>query len=142
MRVVLDTNVIVSRFLSTKGAPARILDRWEARAFKLVLSEPILAEYHRILGYKSLRIRHHLSAERIETAIAKIRRSGTIVDPTERVRAVRDDPKDDIFLECAVAGEADYIVSGDAHLLSLREYDGIQILSPAMFLDVLKREGR
>lgn len=142
MNVVLDTNVIVSRFISEKGAPGRTLDLWEAGAFTLIVSKAVLAEYQRVMKYGSLRGRLRASAAEIEGQMSGIRKFGLIVQPTERITGISDDPKDDKFLECALAGGADYIVSGDSHLLALREYRGIRILSPAVFLAVLEYEGR
>lgn len=135
--MVLDTNVIVSRFIIEKGPSARIVDRWVAGAFTLLLSEPILAEYHRVLGYQSVRGRHGLNPEQIDRAVARFRESAVVVEASQPLKVIADDPKDDKFLECAVAGSADYVVSGDAHLLALREYLGIRILSPAAFLAML-----
>lgn len=142
MRVVLDTNVIVSRVIFDKGAPARILKLGRAGAFTLLISEPILAEYRRALSYKDVRARHCFSVQDVAREIRSLRESAVTVQATEHVRVVRDDPKDDIFLECALAGGADYIVSGDSHLLALREFRGVRILSPAVFLAVLEYEGR
>ncbi|MBI2908968.1 MAG: putative toxin-antitoxin system toxin component, PIN family [Chloroflexi bacterium] len=138
----MDTNVIVSRTLSERGAPAEIVRLGRAGAFTFLVSEPILAEYQKALSYKGVQARYGYSARDVAREIRKLRKSGEMVQAPEPLRVVPDDPKDDIFLECAAAGEADYIVSGDSHLLALREYRGIRILSPAVFLAFLEREGR
>jgi len=137
MRVVLDTNVIVSRYLSPHGPPARVLERWEREDFELLVSAAILAEYEEVLGYERLRRRHGMNAEWIGQTVGRIRRSATLVVPTETLAVVEEDPDDDKFLECGVAGGAEIIVSGDDHLLKLRTFRGIQILSPTAFLAVL-----
>jgi putative PIN family toxin of toxin-antitoxin system len=137
MRIVVDTNVLISRALSNRGAPARIIEQWVEGAFELVISEDILDEYERVLGYERIQKNAVITAEQIIALLSKIEEAGTLVIPSETLSVVDKDPDDNKFLECAIAGAADYIVSGDAHLLSLGEYQGVRILSPADFLDVL-----
>lgn len=137
MKVVLDTNIVVSRFLSPQGSPARILTLWEEGVFELLVSEGILNEYERALSYDNVRKRHGFTIEEIKQWMHNARKYGHSVASEEVSIYVSKDPDDDKFIECAVAGGADYIVSGDTHLLSLGEYKGIQILSPAAFLLVL-----
>jgi uncharacterized protein len=139
MRAVLDTNVFVSRFLSPRGVPAEIFQHWKAEVFELVVSEPILAEYVQVLGYEKVRSRHRMGEAEIADIISDLRRYAVLVEPKETPRVVKDDPDDDKFLSCAVVGGAEYIVSGDAHLLALRTYQDIQILSPRAFLLVLSQ---
>lgn len=137
MKVVIDTNVLVSRFLSPKGPPAEIFARWESHAFELLVSEPILAEYHRVLQYPHLSERHGMSTAAIVELVAALRQVAILVTPTEQLDVIAADPADNMFLECAVAGDAAYIVSGDAHLLRLGAYQGISILTPSAFLAVV-----
>lgn len=141
MRVVVDTNLVVSRTLVARGIPAQILAAWRAERFELLVSEPILEEYRRVLGYPRLRARHRRSDAQIEEIIEEFREFAVLVEPTRAIAAIADDPDDDKFLECAVAGGADVIVSGDPHLLALGEYEGVPILRPAAFLALLAREG-
>jgi putative PIN family toxin of toxin-antitoxin system len=140
MRVVIDTNVVVSRFLSPDGTPARILSFWENSLFELIVTDPILAGYRRVLAYDRIRSRHGLNQEEIEQTVAGFRNFAVLVEPVEPIVAIVDDPSDDRFLEAAVAGGCDYVVSGDPHLLRLGEYRGIQILTPAAFRAVLEQE--
>src|SRR5436190_771346 len=81
--------------------------------------------------YARVRARHGMSEQQLAEVIAGFRRFATLVAPEVVLQVIRDDPTDDRFLECAVTGGADYIVSGDTHLLRLGEYAGIQILSPS-----------
>ncbi|HKP52315.1 MAG TPA: putative toxin-antitoxin system toxin component, PIN family [Chloroflexia bacterium] len=134
MKVVLDSNIVVSRFIVAKGKSAQIIKLWEDRRFTLLVSEPLLQEYRRVMAYKRVRLRHGLTDKEIEEAINPFSEYATIIKPTVQIEAVRDDPDDDKVLECAIAGEADYIVSGDAHLLNLGEYQTVKILAPAAFL--------
>ena len=117
--------------MSPAGAPARVFDRLDAEAFELLVSEPILAEYARGLSYPHLTSRLRLDAVAIARVISGLRQFAILVEPKESFTVIPDDPTDDKFLECAHAGEAEHVVSGDKHLLRLGEYRGIQILSPA-----------
>jgi uncharacterized protein len=140
MRAVIDTNVVVSRFLSPFGNPALILALWEKALLELVVSNAILAEYERVLAYRSVQARHGLSRDEIATIVADFRNFAIIVEPAELIDAIADDPSDNRFLEAAVAGGCDYIVSGDPHLLRLGQFRGIQIVPPAAFVAVLERQ--
>lgn len=139
MKVVIDTNVLISRALSDKGAPARIIEQWVDGAFELVISEDILAEYERVLGYERIRKHGVVTSAQISSLTFKIREAATFVKPDRALNVVSRDPDDNKFLECALFGGADYIVSGDAHLLSIGKYEGIQIVAPAAFLIILNQ---
>jgi putative PIN family toxin of toxin-antitoxin system len=141
MRAVLDTNVVISRFLSPKGTPALILAFWEQGLFELVVTEAILAEYLRVLAYDRIQSRHGMRQDEIARVVEGFRSFAVLVEPSEKLAVIADDPSDDRFLEAAVAGGCDVIVSGDPHLLRVGEYRGIQILQPAAFLASLDREG-
>ncbi len=134
MRVVLDTNIIVSRYLSPTGPAAQILSLWRAGVFDLLVSEPILEELEEVLLRPILRARHGLTKNHVKRAVANTRRFAVLVHPTEDLAVVADDPDDDMFLECAVAGGADLVVSRDPHLLAIRQFRSVRILSPAAFL--------
>jgi putative PIN family toxin of toxin-antitoxin system len=139
MRVVLDTNVVVSRLLSPHGFPARIFRSWQDEAFEVLLSAAALAEYERVLRYPRLRKRHSLSDEGIAGIVRGFRSAAVVVEPRGLPDVVKDDPSDNVFLAIAAAGRASYVVSGDRHLLSLGEYRGIRIVSPAAFVALLER---
>ena len=140
MKAVLDTNVIVSRYLSPNSIAAHILSAWEQNTFTLVVSEDILAEYGAVLQYDHIRKLHSMNELAIQDVIDDFREVAVVVHPKVNLTVVTEDPKDDIFLECGVEGNVNYIVSGDHHLLALHAYQGIHILPPAHFLEVLKEE--
>jgi len=140
VRAVVDTNVIVSRFLSASGNPALILALWEKGLFELVLSEDILAEYARVLAYEQVRSRHGMTTEETGQVIADFRAFAVMVEPEEAIDVIADDPSDNRFLEAAIAGSCEYIVSGDPHLLRVGEYRGITILTPSAFVALLQRQ--
>jgi putative PIN family toxin of toxin-antitoxin system len=86
------------------------------------------------MGYERLSRRHRLSPAEISSIAADLAEFATLVEPTERLQVVLDDPDDDKLLDAAVAGHADFIISGDHHLLELRTYRGIRVVSPAVFV--------
>jgi uncharacterized protein len=140
MRIVLDTNVIISSFLVSLGSPARIIAGWRAGLFDLVVSPVLLAEYEEVLGYDRIVRRHGMTPEQIGAEVAAIHRFALEVEPQSVPAVIQADPDDDHVLACAVAGRANYIISGDPHLLDVRTYEGIRILSPAAFAALLAEE--
>ena len=140
MRVVLDTNVLVSRFLSPLGNPAAIFQSFQDEVFELILSEPILAEFQEVMRYNRLRRLHGLTDAEIAVAAEDFAEFATMIEPTEPLSVVLDDPEDDKFFEAAVTGQAEVIVSGDHHLLELRTYRGIRVVTPAAFLAILRQD--
>lgn len=137
MRTVLDTNIVVSRYLVTLGNPAQIFAAWRAEFFAVIVSPALLAEYERVLNYERIRRRHGMSGEEITREVAAFAALAELVEPVDVPAVIAADPDDDHVLAAAVAGVADYIVSGDPHLLNVDGYRGIRILSPAAFLAVL-----
>ncbi len=140
MRVVLDTNIVISHTLAPRGPIAVIFRHWITKTFDLVVSDALLEEYKDTLRKPKIRAYHQQSDTTIAAFIRRFRKIAIVVTPTETLTVVHDDPDDNKILECAVAGEADYIVTGDAHLLDIQAYRGIQILSLTLFLSVLERE--
>lgn len=137
MDAVLDTNVVVSAAISAKGPPAEIIRAWRAHSFAWVTSEPLLDELERTL--RSPRLQQYIawSDEELTEFTGLIRQLTRVVAPSARIRVIKADPDDNHVLEAAVEGRADYIVSGDHHLLDLREYGGIAIVTPARFTAII-----
>jgi putative PIN family toxin of toxin-antitoxin system len=140
MIVVLDTNVIVSSLLSSRGAPAEIIRGWEAEAFEVVTSPPLLEELARALTYDQVKRHLKQPQDQIDAFVKRFGLVATLVEPQQAIDVVKDDPDDNRVLECAVEGGASYITTGDTHLLRLGEYQGIMILTPRGFLSVLELE--
>ena len=140
MRLVLDANVIVSALISGKGAPARILRAWENERFDLVVSPPILEEVERVCRYPKIQDRYNLPEESIQQFLGLIAGQAILVNPREEIQIIEIDPPDNRYLECALEGGAEFVVTGDRHILDLGEYRGVTILPPAGFLVVLDLE--
>lgn len=136
----MDTNVIVSGILSRTGAPAELLDAWRERRFLLLSSPAIVAEVRAVLGYPRIRKKYPLSDEEIEQTITLLEHDALLVAGGANVTgSVPADPKDEMFLACALDGQADGIVSGDHHLLDLGICRDIPIMTARQFLDLLKQ---
>jgi putative PIN family toxin of toxin-antitoxin system len=118
-RVVADTNVLVSA-LQFGGKPRQLLDLATDGQVDLAISEAIIAETLRVL-----RDKFHRAPEWVAETDRQLRVITRFVQPTESIEVIEADPTDDRILECAVAAEAEAIVSGDTHLLSLGRFRGI-----------------
>lgn len=130
MRVVLDTNTLVSALLFT-GISSDLVSLWQDGIITLLLSRDILDEYLRVLSYPKFK----LSEEEIKKLLQEeILPYAEVVKPKRRLRVVQRDPSDNKFLECAIAGKTRVIISGDKDLLSLGRYRRIRIQTPAQFL--------
>jgi len=130
VKAVFDTNVVASATF-WRGVPFDCLAAWAQGRCEAVVSPSLLAEYHETV--EELR-QEHRDHPRVAWVDA-LTDAGTLVFPSEYARGATLDPNDEMILECALAGEADVIVTGDKkHLLPLRNFRGISILSPADFL--------
>lgn len=134
MRVVLDTNVFVSSFLG-KGPPRQLINLWKQGLLQWCLSREIIEEYSQV--FARLGLANTAEFKEIIQLFAKGYHS-LYTARTPRLSIVKKDPADDRFLECAVALEARFIISGDKHLLELKSYMETPILSPKNFLDAFK----
>jgi putative PIN family toxin of toxin-antitoxin system len=130
VRVVLDTNALVSALLFS-GVSSKLVSLWQNGLIAPLLSREILDEYLRVLSYPKFALSEEEIKELIQEEILPF---AEVVKPKKRLRVVQRDPSDNKFLECAVAGKADVIISGDKDLLSLGRYRQIRIQSPAQFL--------
>jgi len=145
MRVVIDTNVLVSSLLSGTGAPAAVLQLALRGQLELIFSPQTLEEYWRVLHYSKIQKRLSnlgISMETTEQALRSLVEISHVVPGKERVDIIADDPSDNAFLACAIEGKADLIISGDRHLKKLKAFQGIRILDPATFLDIISRPDR
>lgn len=131
MNVVIDTNVFVSSFLNLQGPPKRVIDLWKTGRIILCLSRDIIAEYVEVLARFGLAGQPELR----ELLDLFARRINVIFVPSPPVLSlIPDDPADEKFIACAVAARAEYVVSGDKHLLNLGTHGSIKVVTPAQFL--------
>jgi len=124
--VVFDTNVVLSAILFG-GVPRDLLLAALDGHFRLWISRPLLAELDRVLRYK-----FNYEPPASEVVVRELTALCTLAEPRQTIAACRD-PDDSRVLECAVAADAQYVVTGDQDLLSLHPLRGIGVLSPASF---------
>lgn len=129
IRVVLDTNVYISA-LMFGGLPGLLLDLALVKSFLVLISPALLEELD-----EKLRLKFGIASEDMAIIHTKLETFTEIVRPTISLQVVEDDPDDDRVLECAIQGRADFIVTGDRHLLKLSTYKGIPILTVRRFLE-------
>ena len=131
MRVVLDTNVLISA-LVFGGVPQTLLQQAIVGRFQPVTSPTLLDELDEKLTTKFRWQRLIVAATRL-----RLENICDVVSTTDHLSVIKEDPDDDRVLECAIAGRANYIISGDRHLLKLGLYEGIVVLSIRQFMDIL-----
>ena len=128
--VVFDTNVLVSA-LGFGGTPLEALIRAFEDDVQLVVTSETLAELDRVMQYDRLPFTGGKRKQYLEI----LRNEAEVVTELPELAVVERDPDDDMFLACAVGGNCQYVVSGDDHLLALKSFRGVEIVSPASFLD-------
>lgn len=132
-KVVLDTNVLISA-LGWVGQESKVLHFVLQGHLDLLISPDLIDELLRVTRYPKFRF----SDSEIDGFLGRLLRYAHVIRPTDAVNAVEEDPDDNIVLACALAGKADWIVTGDAHLLKLRSYEGIPILKAGDVLRIVK----
>ncbi len=138
IRAVLDTNVIVSGIISPHGVPRKVIEMAVEEIFDVITSPSINREVLSVLHRDYIYKKYHLNEKTIE-AIASFLYEGTIMVSEElQITKIEKDPDDNKFLSAAIEGKANYIVSGDEHLLSLKKYKGIQVVNPGEFIEKIK----
>jgi putative PIN family toxin of toxin-antitoxin system len=137
IRAVLDTNLLVSYLLTHRPPIATLIDRYLAEEEIVLVTAPeLLDELIRVLEYP--RLKRYYSEEERKRFVALVLALSEIVELPESIPSICRDPDDDAFIACAVAGDADVIVSGDHDLLDLERVGDIPILTAAAFLDLLE----
>lgn len=141
-RVLLDTNIWISAFINPTGPPARVLEFYTEGHYQLIASQPLLDEIAAVLSRPRIRRAVRFSDERIALWFRRLQSEAVLVDPEGDIRLCRD-PKDNIVLETAILGEADYLVSRDADIARdldliahLHEHN-IEVVTVAQFLKLL-----
>lgn len=128
-KVVLDTNIIISAF-GWDGKPKEIIEKIVENELEWVISQDQFEELSKVLDYEKF----NFSEEQKEKIKAIVLSISTLVYPKIRLDIVKEDKEDNRILDCAIEGNADYIITGDSHLLKLKEFKGIKILKINDFL--------
>ena len=132
LRVVLDTNVLISAILFG-GKPRQILEKAIRGEIRLCVSGPILEELKGVLQ----RSKFDYSPEMIQVILTELTSAAHFVNPSKTLDVVLEDPEDNRILECAAEAEANYIITGDFHLLKLCRYRNIEVVNAVAFLEML-----
>ena len=132
MNIVLDTNVLISALLFG-GIPGQLIELWKKGTITPLITEEIMAEYLRVLAYPKFK----LSEEEIHYIIhQEILPFFRVIKSKPSPPVINKDPDDDKFIQCAIAGKAKIIVTGDSHLLAQKSYKEIKIMTPSQFLEI------
>ena len=133
-KVVFDTNILISALVFPGGNPDKVLRLARIGEIELLISPFILHEFERVLREK-----FNYRKGGVTQRLARIANISTLVEPSERVLIIEKDEPDNRILECAVGANAEFIVSGDKHLLELGEFADIRIVSATEFLSLMAR---
>ena len=135
IRAVVDTSIEIRAVI--EGTVGPILVKLRDAAYTLVYSQTLLDELLEKLASPRIRDKYKVDEDAVETLLALVALRGEIVQPSRKIEVCRD-PDDNAILEAAVDGEAGYIVTGDEDLLVLDGFEGIRVLTPRMFLEMLE----
>ena len=139
--ITLDTNVLVSAFIAKHGHSANLLElSLTLEHIELILSTPIMQELENVLGRNEVKNRFEYTEHDIKMIARTLKESAKIISLKSRFKTVKEDPKDDVILTTAYDGAADYVVSGDNHLLKLRNFKGIKIVNPKQMMSILAKK--
>lgn len=133
IRAVVDTNVLIRALIKPQGTVGPVITHLRNGDYVLLYADPLLEELAAKLALPRIRDKYQVSDQDVETILALILLRGELVVPERRITACRD-PKDDVVLEVAVSGHADFIVTGDRDLLVLHPFRSIPIVEPFKFL--------
>ena len=133
MRLILDTNVFVSGIFWEGNFCSQLIDKWKNKEIELLSSLEIVEELVKTLRNFKISIPQSM----IEEWKNLILNNSILIQPSTKIDVIKEDPEDNKFLEAAVDGKADFIISQDKHLLNLKEYHGIKILKPEEALNLI-----
>ena len=134
MKITADTNTLISATFWS-GSSDKIISQAEVKEIELLLSNDIIKEYSEVLNYKEIQDKIKDKKLEMNRTVGKIISMSKIVVPKEKLAIVKNDPDDNIILECAKAGNVDFIISNDKHLLKLKKFENIPILNPDEFAE-------
>jgi len=135
MRAVIDTNIIIRALIKPVGTVGPVLDRLGAGDFTAIYSEPLLEELLAKLALPRIRKKYDLTDVDVSDLLALLALRGELVEPQRKVKVCRD-PDDDRIIEAALEGRAQWVVTGDEDLLSLKNFESVRFVTPRRFLEV------
>jgi len=132
-KVVFDTNTLISGLL-WDGNEARVIEKAENKEIRLFISPEMIEELEKVLKREKFCKKLEGKEYTVDKAVSKIALIATLIKPTRKINVIKEDPEDNRVLECAVSAKVDVIVSGDSHLLDLKDYSGIDIITASEFI--------
>jgi hypothetical protein len=138
IKAVVDTNLLVSAFISSFSYPREIERRWRSGEFILITSREIVEEINRVLHLPRIHMKYHLTESDIQAFVLTLIHKGNCVSGELALKGVAPDPGDDKIISCAIEGEAEFIVTGDKALQQLKEYQDIKIINAEQFVRALR----
>ena len=136
MRIVADTNIFISGIFWEGNFSSKVISLWRNRKIDLISSVPIIEEL--VSNLKGFKIK--MDEETVQEWENMILENAVLVEPEEKIDIVKDDSDDNKFIEAAVTGKASYIVTQDNHLLKIKEFRGIKILTPKELLNEINKQ--
>lgn len=136
MRVTVDTNVLISATF-WNGSSNKIIEKVENKELELILSYEIIEEFVRVLNYEGIQQKIRDKNLEMNRTVEKIVEMSKVIESKVKLNIIKEDPDDNKILECAKAGQVDFIVSNDNHLLKLKSLEGINIVSAEEFIKKL-----
>lgn len=136
-RVVIDTNVLIRGIIQKSGFPFKVVKSWETGTIILITSRLIIEEVWTVLNYPKIKKKYALNEDYIKQIVLNLLRYSILIDNPLILEVIKEDPEDNKVLSTAIGGKADYIVSGDFHLLNLKDYKGIEIITPRKFCEIM-----
>ncbi|HHT9137149.1 MAG TPA: putative toxin-antitoxin system toxin component, PIN family [Candidatus Wunengus sp. YC60] len=139
-KAVLDSTVLISAFLAKTGVSAELLHKAKNGGFDICLAEEILEEVQRaLLQYQKIRKRYHYLDQTVIQYVQTLRMVARLITEIPLIEVVDSDPNDNMVVACALKAQADYIVTRDNDLLSLKNYEDIKMVTPEKFIGILRK---
>lgn len=137
IRAVLDTNTLASGSSQSKGISGKLLTAWRHGRFELVISDHILMELEET--FEDRYFKKRLTRRKKASLFSRLRRQSLHTPIETSIQGVAPSPEDDLVLATAVSAGADYLVSGDMRLRDVQEHQGVRIVSPREFFEILQK---
>ena len=134
-KIVLDTNILISAF-GWKGKPREIYEKVLEKEFELIISKKQIEELERVLNYPKF----DFDEDKKARFLAILMETATIVETSDNLKIIEEDPDDNVILESAVESNVSFLVSGDPHLLEIKKFGEVEIISAAEFLEKIKKK--
>lgn len=138
IRAVIDTNVFVSGLISPHGVPGKILRAWEEKRIVVLVNRAILDEIQEVLLRPQIRKYHRLTDKQVEEFCGHIEQFGILIQQSKKLPHLSIDPDDLKLMDCAIAGKAEFLVTGDKELLNLGMIGELSVVSPSVFAEKVR----